>query len=280
MLSLVKFIRVFFFNLRKFGLPFTVRRTLDLLGRKTYITVKYPVAGINVRARVDARWKSIAQDNDLNSMKYLLGIVKEGQVIIDAGAYTGKYVLLFSKLVRTQGQVYAFDPDPVAISILNDNVVTNRLSNVTIEEVCLSNSIGEVRLNSRGRGFGESFSTIISSSRKADIQEITVKAITIDNYCDTNSISPHGIKIDVEGAEALVIDGARSTIARCHPWVLLEFHGHLMTEEERQRWWHKITDGAKKLVFICGDSNQYHYGDKINSVPDCLNLRFHVFIQY
>lgn len=280
-LGLTRYIRAFFINLREFGLSFTLKLALEYLGIKTYIKAQYPIVDIKVRVRTANFWKELERgQSELNAIKYLAGTVREGQVIIDAGAWVGPYTLLFSKLVKEQGRIYAFDPDPVALAILRHNVAANHLANVRIEPVCLSNSTGKTRLKSfskTGR-FGGSDSTIISPLQKEVTREITVETTTIDKYCEENNIRPHGIKIDVEGAEGLVIEGGRSIIQKCSPWVLLEFHGHLMPEEERRRCWQKIVADAKKVVFVEGDSNQYHNGDEIDSIPDC--LKFRVFIHY
>ena len=51
-----------------------------------------------------------------------------------------------------------------------------------------------------------------------------------------------------------------------------------MAKKQAQIYWHQIADGSKEITFIDGGSNQYHYGDKVKSMPSCLH--FHVFIEY
>jgi hypothetical protein len=83
--------------------------------------------------------------------------------------------------------------------------------------------------------------------------------------------------MDVEGAEGIVIEGCRTIIEKYSPWLLLEFHGFLMSEDGRKACWHKIVDSAREVMFIDGNK-RYNYGSKVESMPDC--LRFHVFVKY
>jgi FkbM family methyltransferase len=205
--------------------------------------------------------------------------VKEGQAILDVGAGLGAYTLLFAKLAQDTGQIHAFEPNPKAFGILRDNVERNGLTNTHISEFGISNSIGKAQLKAHGPGgLDGSTSTLITPEGQKATGEIRIETTTIDSYCQENDIHPDGIKIDVEGAEGLVIEGARATIAKCSPWILLEFHGHLMSQKDRETCWHRVVDSAKELTFICGETNQYKYGDKVASIPDC--LYFHVLIKY
>ena len=109
-------------------------------------------------------------------------------------------------------------------------------------------------------------------------RKIFVKTTTIDEYCTENRVVPDGIKIDVEGAERLVIEGGQQTIDRYAPWILLEFHGQYMPRDERQLNWNRIVHSAKKIVFLDGDCNKYEYGVELKSMPEC--AYFHTFIKY
>jgi hypothetical protein len=122
-----------------------------------------------------------------------------------------------------------------------------------------------------------STSSIVKYRRKEvkGLKTFTAKSITIDNYCRENKIVPDGIKIDVEGAEGLVIERARNIIKSYSPWALIEFH--FMDIEEKERNWEKITEFAKNIIFIEGDDSKYQYKDNIKTIPDG---RFHVFIKY
>lgn len=270
-------IRTFLKLLKRFGLKFACKYTLDFLGIKTYLMVKYPVTGIKVKVRFHPFWERLEGERwELNCIKHVSKITREGQIILDIGAWIGPYTLLFSKLVQDTGQVYAFEPDPKALALLRENLEKNNLTNVRVEGICISNYIGKAKLKSYSQ-FGDSGSSLILPNGQTVAAETTVKTTTIDRYCEENGVCPDGIKIDVEGAEGLVIEECQNTIMKCSPWILLEFHGHHMPKKEREVCWRQIVSCAKEVIFIDGSSNYYHYGDKVESVPDC--LYFHVFIK-
>jgi len=251
-------------------------RALSHLGIKLYSTIQYPtVDGIKVKVRSSYFWKRLESGQwEPNCIKHVSNITREGQVIFDVGAWIGPYTLLFSKLVQATGRVYAFDCDPKQFDILRDNIEKNRLTNVHIEKICISNCVGQAKFYV----FGESLSSIVEHKQRKKVKEIMVEITTIDKYCEENGIFPDGLKIDVEGAEGLVIEGCQKTIKKHSPWILLEFHSMLMSEKEKRTTWRKMTHSAKKITFIGGNTNQYHYGNEVEFMPDCPN--FKIFIEY
>ena len=76
----------------------------------------------------------------------------------------------------------------------------------------------------------------------------------------------NGVKIDVEGAEALVVAGMKEVIKKYSPWVLLDFQGHLMDKEMRMKNWKSITSSARTITFICTyDGTLPRNSDKLRS---------------
>ena len=257
----------------RFGLTFALKYALSSMGIRVYSTIEYPVNGINVTVRPEMCWKRLESGLwELNCIRYISDVVKKTDTIFDVGAWKGPYTLLFSKLMRGKGRVYAFEPDKEAFDILRHHVEGNGLTNVHVERLCVANFIGKCKL----RSFGSGVTSIMG--RGTPLKEVVVETTTIDKYCKDNGICPDGIKIDVEGAEGLVIAGCQNVIQKYSPWVLLEFHGMLMSEKERHLYWSEIVKSAKKIVFIDGKSNRYRYGSEVNSMPDC--PYFHVFIKY
>jgi len=268
-------------SLRVHGLKFTLESAMRKRGLNVYSIIRSPITGIRLKVRDPYAdwWKNIWEEGvwEQNCIKFVSEIITEGQTILDVGAWIGPYTWLFSKLMKGTGQVYAFEPDPVAYQILYDIVNKNSLGNVRIEKVALSDSIGKAQLRSAYR-FGESVSSIVRFKQDTGMYEVSVETTTIDKYCEDRAIIPNGIKIDVEGAEGLVMEGGQNIIKKYSPWILLEFHSAFMSEKERQKNWDNIVKSAKKVIFIDGDIDQYHYGSEVWTLPDC--SRFHIFIKY
>jgi len=274
-------LKSFISNALRFSPFFAFKYALDFLGTATYITVRYPVTGTRVRVRTDNFWKKLesgAWETDV--MSCLAAAAGRGQTVIDAGAWIGPHTLLLSKMVMPEGRVYAFEPDPAALKLLKDNINATRCGNVYIEGLCLSSSPGSAVLRTcrATQGFGHSDSTIIQQPGKKVTGEITIPATTIDHYCALNGIAPDGIKIDVEGAEGLVIQGARRIISKCQPWVLVEFHGHLMDGRTRTECWQSIMAGAKQITFVDAEGGRGDCCDGAGFLPP--DQRRHVFIRY
>jgi FkbM family methyltransferase len=250
---------------------------LASLGVRTYTTTRYPVVDLKVTTQFDGSWRRVALgEMELNCIRQLSRVVREGSTVFDIGAWHGTYTLLLSHLVGKSGRVYAFEPVPGVRDVLVSNVNRNRMANVRIEPFCLSNSVGEVTIHVDPAG--GTLSSMVSPLPGGRARDLVVPAITVDKYCEENDVWPEGIKLDVEGAEGMVIEGCQKVIDKCSPWLLLEFHGQLFPEVQRRLNWEKITGRARKVVFIEGRSDVLSYGSEMRAMPE--TPYFHAFVQY
>jgi len=265
------------------GVAFTAKSILNLTGAKFYSDIQMPGMETNLKIRSAFFWKQFEKGEfETECIQLVKKKTVTGSTVLDVGAWVGAYTLLFSELVGEKGKVYAFEPDPEVREVLSDNVEQNNLGNVWIERYCLSDRVGPLKFYCSDGLYqvlmGHSGSSLLSGRASENSREIDVESITIDKFCEARDIRPHGMKIDVEGAEALVIKGAQKTIRNFGPWVLLEFHGHFMTEQDRILAWDRIVERSKTVCFVRGDSTLYKVGDKLESFPDC--VYFNAFIEY
>lgn len=279
-LNLMKRLVCGFINqINEYGFYFAFKSVLSYIGIRSRSNIKIPNINKTFSVNHHMFWKRLEKGEwEVNCINYLYKIIQEGQTIIDVGAWIGPCTLFFSELVKANGKVIAFDPDPVAFKILKENIKINNLSNVCAEKLLISNNNENVKLLSKSKFGGSGSSIILKPEFKENKIEIIVNSITLDEYCKTHNIVPDGIKIDVEGAEKLVIEGCKEIINKYNPWVILEFHGQLMSENERKQNWNYIIKNSKEIIFIEGRYCKYKFGDKITSMPNC--MYFHVFIQY
>lgn len=89
---------------------------------------------------------------------------------------------------------------------------------------------------------------------------------------------PDGIKIDVEGAEKLVLEGARATLSDNHVWLLVEFHSGCIATKEMEDTWRLLTDRAKSVVLFKGTGILQPSSTELVSFTD-FNFS-HVFIEF
>jgi len=145
----------------------------------------------------------------------LAQFVKPSDVCWDIGANTGTYTLHLSRLAST---VLAFEPVPHNFDILQDVVKRAGLANVVARRIALSDTVGRAAMRVPTEGFYGGFYL----ARFDEIGDVDVETTTIDALIAEGAPEPDFIKSDVEGAERLVLAGARSLIARRPPIWLLE----------------------------------------------------------
>jgi len=149
---------------------------------------------------------------------FLQQLVKNKKVVIDVGANIGTISNIISNDMSPGGVIHAFEPTPSTFLILQD---TARLvkGNVIIQpyNYAIAGENGVVYFETT-----ESSTTnhIISDQNRG----IAVTAVCLDWFCLTNGIRPEVIKIDVEGAEYLVLLGSQSILKKYKPEVLVELH--------------------------------------------------------
>lgn len=146
--------------------------------------------------------------------------VKEGDVVLDIGANIGYYTLLFARLVGDQGKVFAFEPDPVNFSLLERNVLINGYRNVTLIRKAVWNETGGLRLYLDDRHKGDHRVYDSHDGRES----IVIDAVRLDDYFQDCSSRIDFIKMDIQGAEAMAVDGMRLLLRRNrHVKLLTEF---------------------------------------------------------
>lgn len=134
--------------------------------------------------------------------------------ILDIGAYNGLFGIIAAKL-NPDAQVFIFEPDETNFRHMSKNVELNKLANVIPLKIALSDSDGEVIFGGHDGGTGPK---IGKGTQK-------VQTMSIDSLLKKYSISPDLMKIDVEGAETMVFQGAKEFLTgESKPQILLEVH--------------------------------------------------------
>lgn len=138
-----------------------------------------------------------------------------GDVVIDAGGCWGDTALYFASLVGPHGKVFTFEFDPESLEILHANLALNPELAERIEVVSLAlwNRSGEtLEFTPAGR------MTTVGRPSEDGASELRVSTVTLDDYVKQQGLDRVDyIKMDVEGAELAVIDGAGETVKRLAP---------------------------------------------------------------
>ena len=143
--------------------------------------------------------------------------LRSGMTVWDIGANVGLYSLPAARAVGKSGRVYAFEPLIRNLSYLRQHIALNKLMNVVIVDAAVSDRSRMVRM---AEGDSPSEFHIASSG------DFEVRAVALDEWrVDINCPPPNLVKIDVEGAEVLVLQGGAETFRRWRPPIYLSLHG-------------------------------------------------------
>ncbi len=147
----------------------------------------------------------------------------EHATLIDVGAHVGCYTLLAKH--HPDLTVHAFEPVPLTAEVLRENVHLNDLNKrVTVNQMGVSSYNGLGVLNAVRSPAGSGISMVNGTpAHHKDVIESPVKVVTIDDYVALNQIEPTLIKIDTEGGEKFVLQGAKRTLKTYHPFLIVEY---------------------------------------------------------
>lgn len=163
---------------------------------------------------------------------YFRSIIGDVQTFVDVGANIGYYTCLFGKHLRDRGSVYAFEPDAANFELLRHNTQINWIDkkNIVLERCALSDRKGTATLyrNPIKPGNTSLIEPSADEMKSQPVEPYEVSTDTIDAYfADKPAIDL--MKIDVEGHEFPILQGARETI-RSNPRL------RLVLEWDPPRW--------------------------------------------
>lgn len=149
---------------------------------------------------------------ELRLLRYLADPAKTS---VDAGANKGVYTYFLSRYSR---HVYAYEPNPKIFALLARSV---KGRNVTARPSALSDVTGEAMLvvPRRKAGYSNQLASLRPDKFTGEAMRIPVATRRLD---DEDVGDPGFVKIDVEGFETNVLEGARATLARSRPTLLVE----------------------------------------------------------
>jgi FkbM family methyltransferase len=154
---------------------------------------------------------------DMEVAELIARLLDDGETALDIGANIGLMTTLMSSKVGRNGKVFAFEPHPAVFQELERSVASMecpQAGQVLLHQLALSNKIGEGVLD-QGTDWRENRgkARIIDDGPAISAERWTVKLATLDSVFDS-SWRCDVCKIDVEGHEIKVLEGARSLLSR------------------------------------------------------------------
>jgi len=122
--------------------------------------------------------------------------------------------------VGPNGRVFAFEPLPENFEQLSKNIALNHLENISIRKAAASDRTGQAVIRVAGN---PSMASMAWHQHDASAVEIGIDTVALDELTASGLIPmPQFVKIDVEGAEGLVLGGMRQTISAARPVLFIE----------------------------------------------------------
>jgi FkbM family methyltransferase len=155
----------------------------------------------------------------LAAARYFCG---PGETIVEVGANVGTETIWFADIVGPAGHVYAFEPMPTNVEQLRHVIATARLSQVEVIDSAVSDRPGHVTFVPGSER--ESGSGYISTEDGSE-RSLRVECVTLDSLFAARK-PVRLLVIDAEGAEVLILRGARELVRRDQPVVIVEAQDH------------------------------------------------------
>ena len=157
------------------------------------------------------------------STRFLPNEIKPGMNVLEAGANIGYYLIQEARMVGEEGHIYAFEPDPNNIDLLNKNIALNEITNVTFNPAALGNQEGKIKFNLADRGNLSGFT--FETDKSVDVQMYKGDEILKGKRIDYVRMDVEGFELEIlKGLENLLKESVKGLFIEIHPTYLLE-HG-------------------------------------------------------
>lgn len=181
-------------------------------------------------------------------------LLSDGDTFVDVGANFGTFSLLASRIVGASGNVIAVEPQERLAAMIEESLMLSEIQHCKVERVACGSASGErillVPADDSGRaGFFAGF------SGRPGHAEQSVMVTTLDALLERHRGTPPTlIKIDVEGSEMDVLDGAESTIRKFMPAILVELNR--WSAEAAGRTTHEVMERLGSLGYSSFSSTE------------------------
>jgi FkbM family methyltransferase len=157
--------------------------------------------------------------SDESELALLATLLRAGDVVLDVGANVGLYTLVASRLVGDLGLVHAFEPAPATADVLQHNLDLNAIRNVVVHRTAVASSSGRATLRLPVPG-EPGLATIVGGAGTVVAE---VSTLRLDEFLRAHSLESVALlKVDVEGAELAVLEGAGELLGDSIRCILFE----------------------------------------------------------
>ncbi len=206
----------------------------------------------NYNIRFPAKWaRYFENDYEKENIAFLTKACKPGMTVIDIGAHLGLMSVIIAKLVGPKGKVYAFEPTPGTFLILKKIIALNKFNDIISPiNKAASNFTGLVDFFI-DENEGSNANSLVNRSDKNRTSQKT-QVDTLDNIVTDLKLQKLDlIKIDAEGSELDVLEGAKAVVLKYKPIIVLAIHPPLIKNNNQK------TEDIYDLILSFGYSINY-----------------------
>ena len=180
-------------------------------------------------------WIEIFESPDISPLKkdkiyqqestlFIRNYLSAGDTVWDVGANIGYFTLEFARAVGPSGKVLSFEPHPEIFKVLQRNVCRNKYQNINLHNVACGSEPGQTKLFFSTENEGNHKIIENSNSNNFALTEV----VTLSSFL--NEYSPSLIKMDIEGAELLALQGlGQENLKNLAIDFVIEYHPYEMS---------------------------------------------------
>lgn len=218
-----------------------------LLSRQSTVTL--PSDGVRLSCGLrggTGLWCALTGLDYEQELAQFIKLIKPGDVIFDIGANIGTYTIRAAHRTGPSGQVFSFEPISLTFNRLKHAISINGAINVRAYCNAIGKESGTATIHDGGR---ESSAGLLTNTGNA----YQVEIVTLDEFTESLQLDRvDWVKMDIEGAEPLVVRGALKVIEKFKPAFLFENH-----------------DGGPETQRLLGNVGYRigHFGESMRLVP-------------
>lgn len=165
---------------------------------------------------------------DIDDIATYCGVLSEGDVYFDIGANIGVNAIFASMLVGNSGKVYAFEPEQANYDLLLENILLNNITNIIPVQCAVLNENKISTIYKSKTNYGDHIVDLLEAFQNHHyINSGEVNGITLDTFVESMPESEISklklIKIDTQGSDIKVLEGALKLIKSYKPDIIIEY---------------------------------------------------------
>lgn len=198
---------------------------------RTYVIRRGPLRGLRWLYTKEQQFWFVMGAYESQTADWIESRLSPGRIFFDVGANFGYFTIAAARWLGDAGAVHAFEPLVENAKVIQRHVAEKRLGNVKVLTDALGEHeglVGFVRESTNANSHLEKVEIRHAASRPAERAE--VKMVTLDAYVRRTGARPDVVKIDVEGAELMVLKGADRVLRECRPKLVVSTHSSELEE--------------------------------------------------